>query len=319
MQVMQHNLFSTYARQRMSPNDRRNAILATGMLRCLDWLWRRESATTLKHVLAEEYLEHASSKGSLDAIRYLAPYVKSAPEHRKVILLNIFFSLAQGGQDNAACRLFSQANYWLQGWPVMKDAEVATLYVHAATYATRVPNFYTLMHSTCFSTVASKFPDESESLFALYSTALLAVIGSESKFDEATFLYFWDHAPHWREVAAYDVFHDACFALVHDETSSRWFVVVSRLAYVGVRFLRSPVPEVTDNGNSFTWVFPARGPHRPKFEFSCVKEKMHKALGEVSCRISFRQEGVSWNVTMRMCGKYSPFGPPGGPGHKLLL
>lgn len=315
MRAMMHYVFDPYARQHETSETRRDHVRDTGILRCLQWAWEKESPWAVKEGLADEYIQSAADKGSLEGVRHFAPYITDA-EAQNNTFLAVVRSLVRLGHDKEACQLVNDTMHWLPNWR-LDGPHYISLYIAAATFAHQVPNFFTTIHSRCLEANDSKTAQEAEDLrFSLFCTAIFASIGADGELNEASFLYFWRKAPtDWLPRATYDLFFQAGTALLHDGQHSRstWATILSRLPYVASRYIQTPVMEVLPPKSSekgVRWTFAARGPERPAITLECHAFQVNTKTKEVDCRVTYVETGpvrLAFNLIFTMPIACTPF------------
>lgn len=291
IRAMERYVFDAYAREHELMNRRRN-ILSTGILRCLEWMWEKESHLLVKEILAEEYMSKGAAKGNLEVIRHFSPHISETGDRNR-ILATLIRTLTHNGRDDAACRLFSRIDQWLPGW-TLTSSHYTALYITAATYAYKAPNFCTLMYKMCLenidNTPNTKVPDQNPAL-TLFVTSLLSVLSSEQLFEEVAFRYFWDKAPQWHALAAYDLCSVACTSIARDGPNGgpSWYTIISRLPYVLSRFdTHNLVPELTGT-TKVRWSFNGfEDLRKPSFSFGCEVMQACFKTRELQCRVSFQ-------------------------------
>lgn len=291
MQAMIRYIFDPYARAHEPKDTRRRNIIATGILRCVNWMWEREPPGLLKEHIAAEYMERAAAKGALDVIRKYSPFLSQ--ERRVKFFGTLIRDMTRAGQDGAACQLYTQREHVLPGWP-LENVDTGILFLHASSYANRVPNFFTLMYKN--SLPLMKEP-EGQREISLFTTSLMAVAGVDAYLCDEAFSYIWQNAPsEWQARAGYDIFYESCSAIIREGPDARptWAIIISRLPYIGSRYIKSPAMGIIVEKGKTTgvrWSFASPGHGKPAFDLRCDVVDMNLINKELSCRITFQTTG----------------------------
>lgn len=299
--AMQRYLFDSYARTHESVEHRYRNVRNTGITRCLNWLWERESRKESAETLATHYMKSAAAKGNLTAIRQFAAYVQDGEERNKV-LAHVMTQMAQGGHDSIMCRFFNQLAEWLPGWVISERMSIQ-LVLAAAPHVYRVPNFCTLG----FATYLEKTGKDTCAVFA---TMLTAILGYSRHFDEMAFSFLWNQSPQYQSSAAYTICTGACTSIIQNgqNVNSTWVTIAARLPFIFARYLREPTMQSDDKNRAVWWEFPA-APQQPAVSFRCSAEKIVKEQREVLCRVSFgsREIGLLMTLNFQIPVELTPF------------